>query len=157
MNAKHLEVVASEKTDALEMVQQFLEKFDFTYPAKIRISAKGPPEAYYALIAIWSKEVAQQQNKRLEKLPKTHEFFGQRLKPKTVRKWWYHTFIGYEPSEKILKTQVGESLRHIKDLGDDRGELYNFARQVEEWCVNEGFNLSQPNSQYKEDEARQNM
>jgi len=147
VNAKHLKVESTTREEALNLVDKFLTTFDFKFPAVIRIDPKGNSKDYKALVAIWSREAAEQFSAR-DKNGKTY-------KDTEIRELWYHMFIGYHEPKLIGRTEIGARLGNIADFGNDRGKCYDFARKVEEWCSSVGVQLSHPESEYQRDKARQ--
>ena len=118
----------------------------FSYPLKLTIDDLGATLDYKALLmGYWFPEMARQ--------------FTERGRPTTKEEMhtlMCHQFFGYTDRQTIGKTEIKPTLITITTPRQKtRGELYDFCRQIEEWCQKVGVTLPDKDSQYSQDKAKE--
>ena len=120
-----------EKREDLFTLMDFVNQYDFSQPLKVECSPVGSTLDYKAVLAIWFKHIAKHLTDR-----------GHPTSDEEIRELMYHRSFGYSEPRKIGRTEMPPRLITITwPVQKDRGELYNFCREVEEWCKDMGVPL----------------
>ena len=120
-----------------------------TYPVSIKIDEVGATLDYKAILHIWFRSIAKQFTDR----DKT----GKKYTEQDMHDLMCHLFFGYTEPRTLGRTKIEPALITITyPEQKKRPELYDFCRNIENWCSKVGVTLPENESQYTEDKAREN-